>query len=181
MLTVAGITFTDTDLWNLKQALAGATAPSPTPTPTPSPTPTPTPAGVRIVNVAFSTLIGVMHETVGAGEVLAFRFTPSAGFSSNGKLCFFKQSPTDGGAYHDREVCLSDVPGDFSRRLGMGALVQGQEASAYFSVGGYPSDKYGRPVTTYPNLTAGQTYYVNVAQVDPSLVCHINYGLVLSQ
>lgn len=175
-----GTTLTDTDLWNLKQALAAATAPATTP-PT---TPVVTPPGVRVIQLPWAKTPGSPgpNITIGVGEVLAFAFTPPLGFSSNGVLGNFSFSPTNQNAYSDRYLCLSDTPGDFSQKLAPEALKIGQEPNVYFSVDGYPVRQSPRGGYTYvdktsANLTPGVTYYANVKQVDRNVTATINYGL----
>jgi len=175
------ITLSDATVAELR-AVLGDAPPTPVPGPAPSPQPVPnqTPSGVRIVAVPWKTTIGLPNVTIMAGETIAFALLVPPGATSWGRLSNFSISPTDANAYFDRQICLSDVPGDFSQKLAPSALKTGQEPNVYFSVGGYPLDKYKRLDKSNANLDAGGTYYVNVRQVDPTLSCRINYGLALA-
>lgn len=156
-------------LWN-----GGGTT---TPQPQPNPQPT-TPPGVRVVAVPWKLVVGSQSTRINVGEMVAFAITPPAGFSSNREYCSFTQSPTDGGAYFQRVMCLSDRPGVFDTTLGAAALAYGQETRAYFTVGGRKQLPYNRgDDMRYADLTPGQTYYVNVRQIDPAISCSINYKL----
>lgn len=178
MIVIQGITFTDPDLWNLKQALASAQPPaSPAPTPAP-PAPAPTPVGnARLVVVPWGNTKSIVSQTINAGEALAFAITPPAGLSTGGQLANFSISPSDQNAYFDRLICLSAAPGDFDNPLRPSARKQGQEPNVYFSVGGYPVGRLGQPDMSSATLMPGTTYYVNVRQLDPTKACRINYGL----
>lgn len=120
-----------------------------------------------------------------SGDAYVFTITPPPGTTTSGQLGSFSTAPTDGNGYNNRIISLSDTPCDFSRKLGRGSVVQGMVLTAYFTVGGYPIDKYGRQDTTYPSLTPGQTYYVTVIQQNSvggsnsclNSSCNINYGL----
>jgi hypothetical protein len=145
----------------------------------------------KVVALPWSTSIGTGINTKAAGgfgpsDAFVFVVQPPAGYTTNGKLVLFKQSPTDAGAYNNRMVSISTSPCDFTRSMGSASLVQGQEATLYFTVGGYPVSKYGTPVTTNANLTGGNKYYITIVNQQPlgsntcsSGSCNVNYGLTL--
>jgi hypothetical protein len=136
----------------------------------PKPTPVPAPTKDSIISVPWTFRAGTFTTTIDPGETVSFAFVPQ---NTNGKLANFAVSPTDGGAYFDREHYLSDSPGEFDDD----GLKVGQSDRRWFSCGGYPTDRYGRENTRYPALTPGKTYYVNVRQKDPTLTCRVNYAL----
>ena len=170
MLTVAGVTFTDTDLWNLKQALAAAQAPvaTPVPTPQPAPTPVPPPAGGRVINIklAWGPLRSgnVMAYTANYGgfkgsDVVVVEFTTPPVFS-NGQIGAIQvgEFRSDG---ISRTLCLSRSPGVFDDNslapTGMWAqkaYAAANTATVGFVVGGQPA--------MYPVLQPNTTYYANV-------------------
>ena len=145
----------------------------------------------KVISVAWTQSIGTGISTKGVGfgpgDAVVFVLTPPVGKTSNGAYGTFRTSPTDANAYNTRIMSISATPCDFSRSMGIASVVQGQEPTLYFSVGGYPKDKYGRTVTTNANLTAdGRSYYVTVIQeisvgganTCMSSVCNVNYGLI---
>jgi len=144
----------------------------------------------KVIPVSWLTSVGTGISTksaggIGPGDAAVFVLTPPAGASSAGRLGTFRVSPTDGNAYNTRIISISQTPCDFSRSMGIASVSQGQEPTLYFSVGGYPIDRYGRTITTNANLTGGQTYYVTVIQETSvgganacmSSACNVNYGL----
>jgi hypothetical protein len=135
----------------------------------PKPTPVPAPTKDSIISVPWALRTGTFTTTIDPGETVSFSFIPE---DTNGNLANFAVSPTDGGAYFDREYCLSDKPGVFE-----GVVTSQQSDRRWFSCGGYPTDRYWRQNTRYPDLTPGKTYYVNVRQKDPTLTCRVNYAL----
>lgn len=152
----------------------GSTTPQQPPTP-PGPT---LPPGVRVVSVPWKLVVGALSTRIAVNEQVAFAVTPPVGFSSNREHCSFTQSPTDGNAYFQRVMCLSDRPGVFDTGLGSAALAYGQDTRLYFTVGGRRLLPYNRGEDMrYADLTPGQTYYVNVRQIDPAISCSINYKL----
>ena len=143
----------------------------------------------KIVHVDWERVIGsVSTRQFGGfhrGDAFVFVIDVPAGANSSGAQGFFKFSPTDGNAYIGRKVSLSNVPGDFSRAMGRGSVVFGQEGNVYFTVGGYPKDRYGRVNDSNANLDAGGRYYVTVVNDDGTgldaapigVSCDINFGL----
>ena len=140
------------------------TAPSPVPAPIPAPTKD------SVISVPWAARAGTFTTTIDPSETVSFAFIPQ---NTNGKLANFGVSPTDGDAYFPRFHALSDKPGEFP-----GAIAAQQSYRFYFSCGGHPTDRYGRPDTRYPDLTPGKIYYVNVRQQDPTLTCRVNYALM---
>jgi hypothetical protein len=138
-----------------------------------------------VIPLPWQTTIG-RHKTndFGEGDAVVFRFTPPLGSGSAGKMGWVSTSPTNGGAYNQRTVALSDVPCDFSRKLGLGTVASGQEPILYFSVDGYPVNAYGQPDTRNANLTPGKEYFLTVVQqASPGAVntctqspCNIDYA-----
>jgi hypothetical protein len=143
----------------------------------------------KVVNMPWqftSSIISTSKQGgFGAGDAFVFVIVPPLGSTSSGKLGSFSTAPTDANSYNPRIIALSDQPCDFSRKLGKGSVVQGMTLTAYFSVGGFPIDKYGRQDTTYPSLIPGHQYFVTVIQEDSvggnntcfGSSCNMNYGL----
>lgn len=146
-------------------------------------------SNTKVISVPWQATIGTGFSTKGVGfapgDAVVFVINPPSGASSGGKLGSFRVSPTDASSYNTRIMSISASPCDFSRSMGIGSVVQGQEPTVYFSVGGYPLDKYGRTTTTNANLTGGRPYYVTVIQevsvgganACNSSYCNVNYGL----
>ena len=164
---------------------------------TPPPPPTGSIACTNIPGITATTTIAASWNYVAglvstksfggfaAGQAVVFAFTVPSGVTSNGVLGNFSMAPTDGNAYNNRFMGLSDTPCDLSGKLAPNSITGGQNGYIYFSVGGYPKDKYGRLNTQNANLNAGQTYYVTVVQqASPggdntctSGSCNINFGI----
>jgi hypothetical protein len=130
------------------------------------------------VILPWGTPEGNHTEFIPVGKILVMQLT-IPNISSNGKYCNVAISPTTARDYYARQMSLSDAPYEFTRKLAPTALVQGQSGRIFFSVGGYPMDAYNRPNKQYADLTPGKTYYFNVAQVDSSFACHINYSVTV--
>lgn len=108
---------------------------------------------------------GVSTRSVGGfyrGEAVVFEVIPTVGYSSGGKNCSFSVSPTDDKSYVIRSMSISDVPGDFSRKLGRATVVFGQEIRLFFTVGERVIDSYNNPIDATANLIAGAKYYITV-------------------
>jgi hypothetical protein len=120
------------------------------------------------------------------GEAVVFVFTPPVGVNSGGQKGRFTTSPSDAAAYNTRLAVLSDTPCDFSGKMGRGSVVASQEPTLYFTVGGYPTNRYGITDTTYPDLKGGVSYYITVIPQHSvggensctSSQCNINYSLM---
>jgi hypothetical protein len=141
------------------------------------------------INVSWQYVAGLVStKSFGGfapGQAVVFAFTVPGGVTSGGSLGNFSMAPTDASAYNNRFMGISDTPCDLSGKMGPASVTSGANGYIYFSVGGYPSDKYGRLNTQNPNLNPGQTYYVTVIQeASPggdntcsNSACNINFGL----
>ena len=171
------------------------------PPPPPAPSPLPPVSGsvscasipgitgkTQVVPMAWQIVSGIVSTNKAGGfnanDAFVFTITPPPGTTTKGQLANFSISPSDSSAYNNRLIAISDTPCDFSGKLGPASVKMGQEPNVYFTVGGYPVDKYGRPNTSNANLTAGQPYYVTVIQQSSvggggtcSGTCNVNFGL----
>lgn len=148
-------------------------------------------SNTKVIPVAWQTTIGTGFSTskqggFAPGDAVVFVVTPPVGASTHGGFGTFRVSPSDGNAYNTRIMSISATPCDFSRSMGTASMVQGQEPTLYFTVGGNAVDKYGRTITSNANLTAdGRSYYITVIQqltvggtnACNSSSCNVNYGL----
>jgi hypothetical protein len=147
----------------------------------------------KVIDLSWKYVGGVI-STRGSGgfgpnEAMVFVVKVPAGANSRGMLGSINISPSDAAAYNDRLMSLSDTPCDFSAKLGRTSVMKGQEPVIYFTVGGYPVDRYGRPSTLNANLDGGKTYYITVLQksiVDGANTCmntqcNIDYKLLPPQ
>lgn len=149
-----------------------------------------TPPGVKVIPLPFVSTIGRAVAAIPKATTLAFQFTVPL-TAVQGQLHDFTSTPTDGNAYFMRNVCLSDIVGDFTggsfpdniKRAMQGA---NQDVRIRFTVGvpyvrPVPPQYAGilKPTTdlSIPVLVPGKTYYFNVRQVDPNLACNIDYAL----
>ena len=169
----------DTTVADLLQALNAVPAVNPATDPNRPPY---VPGGSILV--PWKTTIGLPSMDVPKGGILSFAFSAPVGYTSRGAYCNFSIAPTGGADYFFRDVCLSDVPGDFSQKLGASAIQHNNEAAVlYFTVGGYPVKKtpYGAAYEnkSQPDLQAGKMYFVNIRNQDPSIITRVNYGLVV--
>ncbi len=138
------------------QFTAGPTpTPTPTPSPTPAPTPTPTPSPTP---PAGTTLIAWPTPAQGFTRLNSsaprnFYFTIPAGFPSTyanrGRLQIGGASPP----VNRTSTLYATLGGPV---LTPGGTASGQAVTLYFEV--------GKVSPYYPNLTAGQTYYLNVSE-----------------
>ena len=168
-------------------------APTPVPVPAPSQPQTISVLGYQThaVRQVWATTVGSQStRTLGGfrpGDAYVFVLRPPNDYSSHGKMCSFRVSPTDADGYIMRAVSLSDTPGDYSRKLAPGSVKFGTDLRIYFSVGGHPVDKYGRQDTDDPDLIPGREYYVTVLNRDAGgtdtstgVSADINYALTVA-
>ena len=125
--------------------------------------PIPAPSKDSVIVVPWQVRTGTFSTTIDPGETVDFDFTPQ---NTNGKLASFAVSPSNDSAYAETEMSLA------------GLSVSGQGGRLYFSVGGYPKDRYGRETTRYPDLTPGQMQTITVRLKDPTATAKINYALM---
>lgn len=152
--------FNNDELYRLGQAIAQATvAPVPSPSPQPAPSPSPVPAGVTVHDIPWRSG-RYPSGAFGADEIIAFRFTVPAGFAANGAGHFGGGPDTQQTSeYPNRKSALSNTAGAFTP-LAPGALIDSSN-TVYLPF-------YVAPVYDgyYASLQPGQTYYVNVRNLD---------------
>lgn len=138
---------------------------------------------VKVIQLPWETTIGTGHSTrqvdgFYSRDAIVWVLDVPADANSQGEQGSFRISPSDGRAYVSRILSVSDTPGDFSRKLALGSVVQASDARVYFTVGGHGKDAYGRDITRVADLTPGKRYYftaVNAGALDGS--ADVNFGL----
>ena len=162
MVTIAGILFSDSDLWNLKQALAAASAPSAPsvpsgPQPTQPPTQPPVITGQRLVAAGTALFDGsrlvVPGPGAGALAVITLQVPTDLPMGARSSLSIFEYAST-GDIYR---TWLSKTRGDVSATQAP-YYMHGFGVDLYFAIGAsFPESALFQP---------GETWYLHVAAVN---------------